>query len=116
MIITKKALPRRIVLRGLGASLALPLLDAMVPAFAAPQKSPGSPVSRLGVVYVPNGMMMNEWLPVTEGRGFTFKPIMKPLEPFRDRLLVLSGLHGVESEGPHARSSTRFLTGVPSKH
>ncbi len=115
MIITKKAIPRRTVLRGMGASLALPLLDAMVPVFAAPRQSPGSPVSRLGIVYVPNGMMMNDWLPETQGPDFAFKPIMKPLEPFHDRLLVLSGLHGVESEGPHARASTRFLTGVPSK-
>ncbi len=115
MIITKKAIPRRTILRGLGASLALPLLDAMVPAFAAPRNAAGSAVPRLGVVYVPNGMMMNDWLPETEGSGFVFKPIMKPLEPFRDRLLVLSNLQGVESEGPHARASTRFLTGVPSK-
>ena len=60
-------------------------------------------------------MMMQDWLPDTEGAGFAFKPIMKPLEPFRDRLVVLSGLRGVESEGPHARASTRFLTGVPSR-
>ena len=114
MIITNKTIPRRTILRGLGASLALPLLDAMVPAFAAPRTSASS-AARLGVVYVPNGMMMNDWLPETEGAGFAFKPIMKPLEPFRDQLVVLSGLRGVESEGPHARASTRFLTGVPSK-
>jgi hypothetical protein len=114
MIITNKAIPRRTILRGLGASLALPLLDAMVPAFAAPRTSASSP-ARLGVVYVPNGMVMNDWLPETEGDGFAFKPIMKPLEPFRDQLVVLSGLRGVESEGPHARASTRFLTGVPSR-
>jgi hypothetical protein len=114
MIITKKALPRRTVLRGLGASLALPLLDAMVPAFAAPRGASPAP-RRLGIVYVPNGMMMNDWLPETAGPGFAFKPIMQPLELYRDRMLVLSGLRGVESEGPHARASTRFLTGVPSR-
>ena len=115
MIITKKAIPRRTVLRGLGASLALPLLDAMVPAFAARTNAATTPVIRFGVVYVPNGIMMQHWMPDREGEGFELKPILKPFEPFRDRLLVLSGLHGVESEGPHARASTRFLTGVPSK-
>jgi hypothetical protein len=112
MILTKKAIPRRTILRGMGASLALPFLDAMVPAFAAPLAT--ARVPRLGVVYVPNGMMMNDWLPESTTPGFAFKPIMQPLEPFRDRMVVLSGLRGVESEGPHARASTRFLTGVPS--
>jgi hypothetical protein len=115
MIVTKKAIPRRTVLRGLGASLALPLLDGMVPALAAMRNTAANPVRRLGVVYVPNGMMMDGWTPATEGAGFEFKTIMKPLEPYRERLLVLSGLKGVDSEGPHARASTRFLTGVPSK-
>ncbi|MDP6580380.1 MAG: DUF1552 domain-containing protein [Vicinamibacterales bacterium] len=115
MIITKKAIPRRTVLRGLGVSLALPLLDGMVPAFAALRNTAANPVRRLGVVYVPNGMMMNDWTPATEGAGFEYSTILKPLEPFRDQVQVLSGMHGVSSEGPHARASTRFLTGVPSK-
>jgi hypothetical protein len=115
MIITNKAIPRRTVLRGLGASLALPLLDAMVPAFAARTSAAAAPVIRFGVVYVPNGIMMQHWMPDREGEGFELKSILKPFEPFRDQLLVLSGLKGVESEGPHARASTRFLTGVPSK-
>ena len=67
MIITRKTIPRRTVLRGLGASLALPLLDGMVPAFAAVQNSPANPVRRLGVVYVPNGMRMEHWTPSIEG-------------------------------------------------
>ena len=115
MIITKKAISRRTVLRGLGASVALPFLDGMVPAFAALRTTAASPVRRLGVVYVPNGMMMPHWTPQTEGSGFDFPTILKPLEPFRSQIQVLSGMHGVESEGPHARSSTRFLTGMPSK-
>ena len=115
MIITRKAIPRRTVLRGMGATLALPLLDAMVPAFAAVRNTAAAGVPRLGIVYVPNGMMMDAWTPATEGAGFEFMPTMKSLEPFRERLMVLSGLHGVDSEGPHARASTRFLTGVPSK-
>ena len=115
MIITRKAIPRRTVLRGLGASLALPLLDGMVPAFAAIRNSAAAPVKRLGVVYVPNGMMMNHWTPRTEGAGFDFPTVMKPLEPFRRHVQVLSGMHGVDGEGPHARSSTRFLSGVGAK-
>lgn len=115
MIITKKALPRRTVLRGLGASLALPLLDGMVPAFAAIRNTAAAPVRRLGIVYVPNGMMMDHWTPKTAGTGFALPSILRPLEPFREDIQILSGMHGVESEGPHARASTRFLTGVPSK-
>ena len=115
MIITRKALARRTVLRGLGASLALPLLDGMVPAFAALRKTAAAPVKRLGVVYVPNGMMMNHWTPSSEGSGFDLPTILEPLEPFRRHVEVLSGMHGVDGEGPHARSSTRFLTGVGAK-
>ncbi len=115
MIITRKAIPRRTLLRGLGASLALPLLDGMVPAFAAIRNTAAAPVKRLGVVYVPNGMMMNHWTPRTEGAGFDFPTVMKPLEPFRRHVQVLSGMHGVDGEGPHARSSTRFLSGVGAK-
>ena len=115
MIITQKSIPRRMVLRGLGASLALPLLDGMVPAFAAMRTTAANPPRRLGVVYVPNGMMMEHWTPATEGTGFDFPTILQPLEPHRQHIQVLSGMHGVKSEGPHARASTRFLTGVPSK-
>ena len=80
MIVTKKSIPRRTVLRGIGASLALPLLDGMVPAFAALRNTAAQPVRRYGVVYVPNGMMMNHWTPSTEGTGFEFPLITKPLE------------------------------------
>jgi len=110
MIITKKAIPRRTVLRGLGAALALPLLDAMVPALAnAP-----TPARRLGIVYVPNGMRMDHWTPSRQGVDFDLPSILRPLAPYRDQLNVLSGLVGVDGEGPHARASTRFLTGVAS--
>ncbi len=115
MIITKKAIPRRTMLKGLGASLALPLLDGMVPAFTALRDTPADPVRRLGIVYVPNGMMMDHWTPATEGIGFNFPTILQPLERFRDQVEVLSGMHGVDAEGPHARASTRFLTGVASQ-
>jgi hypothetical protein len=115
MIITKKAIPRRTMLKGLGASLALPLLDGMVPAFTALRDTAADPVRRLGIVYVPNGMMMDHWTPATEGVGFNFPTILQPLERFRNQIEVLSGMHGVDAEGPHARASTRFLTGVASQ-
>ena len=113
MIITNKTIPRRAVLRGLGAAVALPLLDSMVPAFAAVQHALGQPVRRLGVVYVPNGMAMRHWTPETVGTGFELTRILEPLAPFRDRMLVLTGLNAVPSNGGvHASASTRFLTGA----
>jgi len=120
MIITRKAMNRRAVLRGLGTGVALPLLDAMVPALTAFQKTVAKPVNRFGAVYVPNGMMMAHWTPSAEGSAFEFTPILKPLEPFRDRLVVLSGLNSTPparqgAVGVHARASTRFLTDVPPK-
>jgi uncharacterized protein DUF1552 len=119
MIVMKKALPRRTILRGLGATLALPLLDSMVPAFAAANET--KPVNRLGIVYVPNGMTMQQWTPSAEGAGFEFTTVLKPLEPYRDRVLVLSGLNSTPppelsaAAGVHSRASTRFLTDVPPK-
>ena len=112
MIITKKAISRRLVLRGLGATVALPFLDAMVPALSA---LPNSGLRRLGVVYVPNGMAMEYWTPSSEGRNFEFSPILKPMEPFRERTLVLTGLNPGPGGGAHAGASTKFLTGVPGK-
>src|ERR1043166_4930451 len=94
MIVMKKSLPRRTFLRGMGVTLALPLLDAMTPALAA--KVDTKPVVRLGFVYVPNGIIMNKWTPATEGADFQIASTMKPLEPFRERLLVLSGLAQVQ--------------------
>jgi len=88
-IITKMRLSRRAVLRGLGATMALPVLDAMTSAFTAAAQTP---LRRLGAIYVPNGMNIWNWTPKTEGSGFEFSPILKPLEPFRKNLVVLSGL------------------------
>ena len=121
MIITKKALPRRTFLRGLGATLALPLLDSMAPALAATPAAQ-SP-TRLSVVYVPNGMIMDQWTPTAVGSQYRLTKIMEPLAPFRDDMLVMSGLAhntgwALEGEGPgeHARASATFLTGVhPNK-
>src|SRR5262245_17699948 len=111
MIITKKALHRRTVLRGMGTALALPLLDAMVPAFTATVKTAANPVKRLGVCYVPNGMAMEYWTPSSEGTGFELSPILKPLAPFRNQMLVLSGLKALWTPA-HAGASTTFLTGA----
>ena len=122
MIVTRKALPRRTFLRGVGTALALPLFDAMVPAFAGPAATTGSksPV-RLGFVYHPTGMIMSKWTPATEGAGFEITPTMQALEPFRENLLVLSGLAQVngralgDGAGDHAREGATWLTGVHPK-
>jgi hypothetical protein len=95
----------------MGATLALPLLDAMVPALSAGAQTAARPIHRLGVVYVPNGMAMESWTPTVEGATFEMSPILKPLAPFRDRMLVVSGLNGAKSKGSHSGASTRFLTG-----
>ena len=118
MIITKKAIPRRTVLLGIGATVALPLLDGMVPAMTALAQTAARPIKRFGVVYVPNGVVIDQWTPATDGAGFEFSPILKPLEPFRDRLLVLTGLtqnvNGLTSQSgaAHGRCATKFLTGA----
>src|SRR5262245_51939291 len=122
MIVMKKSLPRRAFLRGMGVTMALPLLDAMTPALAdSASRTAASPVVRLGFIYVPNGIIMNKWTPTAEGSDFQFAPIMKPLEPYRERLLVLSGLAQVngralgDGAGDHARAGATFLTGVHPK-
>ena len=76
------SLPRRTFLRGMGAAVALPLLDAMVPAMTALAKTAAKPVRRFGAVYIPNGAIMDQWIPKAVGAGFEFTPILKPLEPF----------------------------------
>ncbi len=115
MIIRKIAIPRRAFLRGAGAALALPFLDAMVPAFAAS----GSRPTRMMFIEVPNGIMMDKWTPAAEGSGFELPPILEPLAPFRDRFLVLSGLDQNEARrlefeigGQHPRACTAWLTGA----
>ena len=92
MFITKMSLPRRTFLRGMGATVALPLLDAMVPAFTALAKTPATPQRRFGAVYIPHGAIMDRYTPATAGAGFEFTPILKPLEPFKDHVVVVSNL------------------------
>ncbi|MXY15696.1 MAG: DUF1552 domain-containing protein [Acidobacteria bacterium] len=128
MFITQKSLPRRTVLRGMGATLALPLLDAMVPALSAAARAAVRPVRRAGFVYIPNGAVIDvaahgfdAWSPIGEGRNFELSTILKPLENVRDRLVVLSGLdHPMarsmgDGAGDHARGTATWLTGVHPK-
>jgi len=117
MFITKKSLPRRTFLRGVGASLALPLLDSMIPARTLLAQTAAKPVPRLGFVYIPHGAIMDKWTPATVGAGFEFTPILKPLEPFRDYVNVVSGLHhrAADTTAVHSLSPTTWLSGVRPK-
>src|SRR5438128_1649603 len=111
MIITKKSLPRRTFLRGMGVTMALPLLDAMVPALSALAKTAAGPVRRLGFIYIPNGTIHSMWVPTTAGAGFEWSPILSPLAPLRDHIVLLSGLAHMEADshgdgnGDHARAT-----------
>ena len=121
MIVMRKSLSRRTMLRGIGATIALPLLDAMVPAMTALQKTPARPVRRLGVVYHPNGVIYENWLPKGVGRDFMLSPTLEPLEPFKNQLVVVTGLSSHQAEalgdggGDHSRASGTYLTGVHVK-
>src|SRR5215510_6123122 len=118
MMISKIALPRRTFLRGVGATLALPLLDAMIPALSALAKTPAAPVPRIGFIYIPNGVMQTLWTPTDEGTKFEWSPILSPLAALRDRILVVSGLAHRQAESfgdgnaDHHRATAAWLTGV----
>lgn len=116
MIITKKVLPRRAILRGIGASVALPLLDAMVPALGQSSKLT-EPVSRLGYVYLPMGMDPSPWVPQKEGRLESLTPSLEPLNPFIDHVSVISNLEirDAHTTGNHASSNCAFLSCVKAK-
>lgn len=119
MFLTKKAVSRRTMLRGTGAAIALPLLDAMIPALAP--AAVAAPVRRFGVVYHPNGVIYDQWLPKGEGRNFELSPTLKALEPFKDQVIVVTGLFSDQAEalgdggGDHSRACGSFLTGVHVK-
>ena len=98
MFISKKHLNRRQLLRGAGVALSLPLLDAMLPALTAQAQTAANITPRLGFVYVPHGAIMREFTPETTGNDWQFKPILKPLEPYRDRLNIISGLGHTAAE------------------
>lgn len=115
--LTKRTIPRRMVLRGAGVAVALPWLDAMAPAFAKVK-----PALRFGAVYVPNGVIMEAFRPARVGKDFALPPILEPLAPYRDQLVVLNGLYNSgalprdgEGGGAHDRASAAFLTGAHPK-
>jgi hypothetical protein len=118
-IVTGKCLSRRTVLRGIGATIALPVLDAMTPALAAPVLK-NAPV-RLSFAYVPNGIIMKDWTPAALGKEFTLPRTLQPLELFRPDFMVLTGLDAHngnalgDGPGDHARAGASFLTGVHCK-
>jgi Protein of unknown function (DUF1552) len=115
MFITKMSLPRRTFLRGMGVTVALPLLEAMIPALTAVARTAASPVRRAGFIYVPHGAVMSEWTPTTVDAAFELRPILKPLEPFRDSLTIVSGLARPIESYNHAGAVSAWLSGVPAK-
>src|SRR5262249_42673036 len=121
MIIVKKALPRRTFLRGLGAAVSLPLLDAMVPALTPQVKTAAAPVPRLRFLYTPKGYLKKYWIPAGTGTGWEMTRSLQPLAPYRDKLTLVSGLAQRQADsmgdppGPHSRASGAWLTGVHVK-
>ena len=119
--ITRKHLSRRTLLRGVGTALALPWLDAMMPAAKAAKSTAGAPAVRLAIVYVPNGIIPEAWTPSVEGANFEFTRTIKALEPFREHVVVMSGLAQIngralgDGAGDHARAGATWLTGVHPK-
>jgi hypothetical protein len=122
MMIFRKAVPRRTFLKGIGTTLALPLLDSMVPAFASAAETTAKSATRVSYVFVPNGRIMNKWTPATMGTNFEITPSLEPLAAYKDQMLVLTGLNikaadaiGNEPGGVHARPCACWLTGVHPK-
>jgi len=121
MMIFKKAMPRRTFLRGAGAALALPFLSSMAPAFGAEAADKTGGI-RLMFMYGPNGRIMKNWIPSAVGANYEMTPTLKPFEPFRSNMLVLSGMNvkaadpvGAEAGGNHARPCAAYLTGIHPK-
>ncbi len=112
MFITKKHLSRRTLLRGLGVSVSLPLLDAMIPAQTALAETAAKPAPRMGFVYFPHGAIMKSWTPQQTGADYTASPILKPLDPFRSHMTIVSGLRnkGGESSDPHGIMAGTWLS------
>jgi hypothetical protein len=117
--ITRKHLSRRTLLRGMGVSVGLPLLDSMIPAQTPLAKTAANSKSRLSCIYVPHGATMDKWTPAADGKGFEFTEILSPLEKFRDRVSIVSNLAhpaaggvGSDAGADHARSAAVFLSGV----
>src|SRR5580704_3770293 len=117
-MIFKKALPRRMFLRGVGAALALPYLESMLSAFASASEVASIDAKRLFFITVPNGIIMDKWTPAGDGPDFELTPILEPLAPFKKRMLVLSGLANNQAQkydgeiaGEHPRACGAYLTG-----
>jgi len=121
MMITRKTMGRRTVLRGMGTTMALPFLDAMLPSAARAAEEALASRKRLQVIYTPNGMMMQNWTPTSTAANFELSPILKPLEPYRSKLTVFTGLSHVQAEalgdgaGDHGRCCGGYLTGTHVK-
>jgi len=115
MHIFKMHLPRRTFLRGLGTAVALPFLDAMVPSFTALAKTAATPQKRFGAVYIPHGAIMERYTPAKAGTGFDFTPILKPLQPYKDHLVVVSNLDRPGIDDSHATASAAWLSGAIAK-
>jgi hypothetical protein len=121
-MVFRKAIPRRTFLRGAGTALALPLLDAMLPAFASAAQVATTRTTRLGFFAVPNGIIMDKWTPAATGSGFPLTPVLEPLAAFRDRMVVISGLANNEARklefeiaGDHPRACSAYLTATHPK-
>jgi hypothetical protein len=115
MYISKMSMSRRTLLRGMGAAIALPLLDAMVPALTPLARAAAAPRTRFGAIYIPNGAIVDEFFPKATGTNWEFTPILKPLEPFKDQLVIVKNLtrsHPGSQVGDHAVSVGGYLTGV----
>ena len=114
MFISKKHLSRRTLLKGAGAAVSLPLLDAMIPASTALAQTAAAPNTRLAYVYFPHGAVMKYWVPQQTGTGFEYSPILKPLESLNDYVTVVSGLRnkGGESSNPHGIIEETWLSCV----
>ena len=113
--LTKRAIPRRALLRGMGAAVALPLLDAMVPSATVLAQTVAVPRRRFGAVFIPNGAIVEQWTPTAAGVGFELSPILKPIERFKQSLVGVSNRTRANPgvvEGHHAISAAGWLTGI----
>ena len=115
MFVSKKSLPRRTFLRGMGTVVALPVLDAMVPSFTLLAKTAANPQKRFGAVYIPHGAIMERYTPKKVGAGFDFTPILKPLEPHKENVVVVSNLDRPGIDDSHATASAAWLSGAIAK-
>ena len=113
--VLRRRMHRRTFLRGAGAALALPWLEAMAPPLMARQRTAAAAPRRIGFVYIPHGVIMNQWTPAAAGAAFEFTPILRPLEPYRNDLIVVSNLTRAAAVDNHACSASAWLTGVAAK-